>query len=243
MKLRLGLVGLLAALQLAPGCDKKADDKKADDKKADAKTDDKKSDAKAADAKTDDVKAAEPAGADDGAGADDAADDDAKADDAAADDGAAGEAVLTLGVAKIGPKDAPDKTLEIAADGTVKVGPEPDKTLTLSTDGTVKSPDGKVVATVGTDGAVTIDGKETGIVLDDTGLTMTKPDGEKGTIKFAEDGSVAFEPAAAPGLEVVTEGCTGPMVKTCALVLAVSMFMPAEPVVDDAKAVAEPVEE
>jgi hypothetical protein len=153
--------------------------------------------------------------------------------------------VLTLGAAKIMEKDKPEEAIEISADGTVKMGPEPDKTAKISTDGKVTVAD-KVVAQVGADGKLIFDGKDSGIVLSDTGLTMTGPDGKTGTAKFMEDGTIAVDPAPAENLQMVAEGCTGPMVKTCALVLTMLLLTgaPGEAVeahaVEAAPAVAQP---
>jgi hypothetical protein len=137
-------------------------------------------------------------------------------------------AVLTLGAAKIMEKDKPEEAIEIMADGTVKMSPEPDKTVKISTDGKVTGPEGKIVAQVGADGKLSFDGKDSGIVLSDTGLTMTGPDGKTGTAKFLEDGTIAVDPAPAENLQMIAEGCTGPMVKTCALVLTL-LLLTSEP--------------
>lgn len=132
--------------------------------------------------------------------------------------------VLTLGAAKIMEKDKPDEALEITADGTVKFGPNPDMTLKISTDGKVSKADGTVVAQVGADGSLSFDGKPSGAVVSDSGLTMTGPDGKTGTLKFADDGSVVVDPPTADALQMATEGCTGPMVKTCAVVMTMLLL-------------------
>jgi hypothetical protein len=184
---------------LLAACDKKTDDKKVDDKKADSKK---------ADEKVDDKKA-------------EVAQPDAPQPETAA--------VLALGAVKIMEKDKPDEALELTADGTLKVGPNPDQTLKISTDGKISKADGTVVAQVGADGVLTMDGKPSGVVLSDTGMTMTGPDGKTGTAKFLEDGTIAVDPAPAENLQMVAEGCTGPMVKTCALILTMLLLMPGEP--------------
>lgn len=175
-------------------------DKKADDKKVD----DKKADAKKADDKKAEVAPPE----------------EPKPEPAA---------VLALGAVKIMEKGKPDEAIELTADGTLKFGPNPDKTLKISTDGKVSKADGTLVAQVGADGVLTMDGKPSGIVLSDTGMTMTEPDGKTATAKFLEDGTIAVDPAPAENLQMVAEGCTGPTVKTCALILTMLLLMPGEP--------------
>jgi hypothetical protein len=134
-------------------------------------------------------------------------------------------AVLALGAVKIMEKDKPDEAIELTADGTLKVGPTPDKTLKISTDGKLSNAEGTVVAQVGADGVLTIDGKASGVVLSDTGMTMTGPDGKTGTAKFLEDGTIAVDPAPPENLQMVAVGCTGPMVKTCGLILTMLLLM------------------
>jgi hypothetical protein len=192
---------------LLAACDKKTDDKKVDDKKAATKTgDDKKVDDKKVDDKQVEPPQPEPT--------------------------PATAAVLTLGAAKIMEKDKPEEAIELLADGTLKFGPNPDETLKISTDGKISKADGTVVAQVGADGAVafTAGGEASGVVLSDAGLTMTGPDGKTATAKFLEDGTIAVDPAPAENLQMVAEGCTGPMVKTCALILTMLLFQstPAE---------------
>jgi hypothetical protein len=191
----LALLSATTFLLLA-ACDKKTDDKKVDDKKADdKKADDKKAD----DEKAEVAQPEEPKPATAG--------------------------VLALGAVKIFEKDKPDEAIELLADGTLKVGPTPDKTLKVSTDGKLSNAEGIVVAQVGADGVVTIDGKASGVVLSDTGLTMTGPDGKAGTAKFLEDGTIVVDPAPPENLQMVAQGCTGPMVKTCGLILTMLLLM------------------
>lgn len=195
---------------LLAGCDKKPEDKKVDDKKAaEKKAEDKKVDDKKVDEKVEapqpEVPTPTPATAD----------------------------VLTLGAVKIMEKDKPEEAIELLADGTLKIGPNPEETVKITTDGKVSKADGTVVAQVGADGALsfTSGGDEaSGIVLSDTGLTMTGPDGKTATVKFLEDGTIVVDPAPAENLQMVAEGCTGPMVKTCAVILTMLLFQatPAE---------------
>lgn len=188
---------------LLAACDKKADDKKVDDKKADKKADEKVDEKKTEDKQVEAPPPEEP-----------------KPEAAV---------VLTLGAAKIMEKDQPEQAMELTADGTLKVGPNPDESLKISTDGKISKADGTVVAQVGADGVLmTVDGKPSGAVLSDTGMTMTTPDGKTSTVKFMEDGSIVVDPAPAENLQMVAEGCTGPMVKTCALMLTVLVTMGSE---------------
>jgi hypothetical protein len=143
--------------------------------------------------------------------------------------------VLTLGAAKIMEKNKPDQAIEIAADGTVKMGPDPEHTLKISTDGKVSKVDGTVVAQVGADGSLTFDGKSSGIVLNDAGLVLTAPNGKTATIRFTDEG-VMVEPPPAEDMQMVAEGCTGPMAKTCALVMTM-MLLTSEPVPAEAHGV------
>jgi hypothetical protein len=181
-------------------CDKKVDDKKVDDKKVD----DKKVDDKKADKQVEAQQPEEPQ--------------------------PATAAVLTLGAVKIMEKDKPEEAIELMADGTLKMGPNPTETVKISTDGKISKADGTVVAQVGADGVLTFDGKASGVVLSDTGMTMTGPDGKVGTARFLEDGTIAVEPAPPENLQMVAEGCTGPMVKTCALILTMLLLQGDEPV-------------
>jgi hypothetical protein len=132
--------------------------------------------------------------------------------------------VLTLGAAKIMEKDKPEEVIEIAADGTVKIGSDPEHTVKISTDGKVSKVDGTLIAQVGPDGSVSFDGKPSGVVLDDTGLSMTAPDGKKLTLRFGEDGSIAVDPPTEDALAMTAEGCAGPMAKTCGLVMTMLLF-------------------
>ena len=200
------LVPLFATLLLFAACDKK-DDKKADKKADDKKVDDKKTDDKQVDAKQPDEPKPEPAAA-----------------------------VLTLGAAKIMEKDKPEEAIEILADGTLKMGPDPEHTLKISADGKISKPDGTLVAQVAADGSLSFDGKPSGVVLSDTGLTLTSPDGKTVTMKFNEDGSVVTEPPAGDGLQMVAEGCAGPMAKTCGLVMTM-LVLKAEPIPGGAEGV------
>jgi hypothetical protein len=199
----LALLSATTFLLLA-ACDKKAEDKKVDTKKVDVKKADvkKTDDDKQVEAPTPEELTPPPATA----------------------------AVLALGAVKIMEKDKPAEAIELTADGTLKVGPNPTETLKISTDGKISKADGTVVAQVGADGVLTMDGKASGVVLSDTGMTMTGPDGKTGTAKFLEDGTIAVDPAPAENLQMVAEGCTGPMVKTCALILTMLLLMPGEPV-------------
>lgn len=194
---------LFATLLLLGACDK-ADDKKADKKTVDKKADDKAVDDKAADAKAADAKPAEP------------------------EPKPVETITLTLGAAKIMEKDKPEEAIELLADGTVKLGPNPENTLKISTDGKISKADGTVVAQVAADGSLSFDGKPSGVVLNDTGLTLTSPDGKKATVVFGEDGSVVTDPPAGDGLQMVAEGCAGPMAKTCGLVITM-LVMQDEP--------------
>jgi len=138
--------------------------------------------------------------------------------------------LLALGVVKIMEKDKPAEAIELAADGTLKFGPAPDMTLKITTDGKISKPDGTVVAQVGSDGMLSFDGKPSGAVVSETGLTMTGPDGKTGTVKFNDDGSITVDPPSPDALLMVTEGCTGPMVKTCGVIMTMLLFMPGEAV-------------
>lgn len=188
------------AFLLLVACDKKADDKKVDDKKAaDKKADDKKVDDKQ-------VEAPQPE-----------------------QPKPATTAVLALGAVKIMEKDKPEQAIELTTDGTLKVGPNPTETLKISSDGKISKADGTMVAQVGADGVLSLGGEASGAVLSDAGLTMTAPDGKTYTAKFLEDGTIVVDPAPAENLQMVAEGCTGPMVKTCALILTMLVLMPGEP--------------
>lgn len=135
--------------------------------------------------------------------------------------------VLTLGAAKLTAKDKPDEVIEIAADGTVTVAGE--TLIKVSSDGKLSKPDGTMIGEVGADGVVTIDGKPMGLTLVDGGASMTTPDGKTATIRFAEDGAITVDPKPEKSPEMSSEGCTGPVAKTCALVLMTFLFSGSEP--------------
>ena len=127
---------------------------------------------------------------------------------------------LTLGPAKLIPKSTPDEFIELLADGTVKfVGVAPG--VKITSDGKIVKADGTVSAVVGVDGSLKVDGRDSGIVLDDTGLTLHASNAAKKVIvKFEADGSVVMVPPPGPDLEMTAEGCTGPVARTCGLLLA-----------------------
>lgn len=131
--------------------------------------------------------------------------------------------VLTLGAAKIYPKDHPEKAVVLGADGTVKLAEAKDGWV-LTTDGKLSKADGTLVAQVGADGALTIAGKRSGIVLDDRGLTLSSPDGKTVTMQFGDDGVVQMNPPPGPGMAMVSEGCKPPVAKACAMVLAIYLL-------------------
>lgn len=195
---------MIATLLLLAGCDKQADDKQVDDKKADKKADKQtaKQPTEKADDKQADVEPPEPK--------------------------PAAAPVLTLGAAKLTAKDKPDQAFELLADGTLKLGPDPEHTLVITTDGRVSGVDGKLIAQVAADGSLSFDGKPSGVVLNDTGLTLSSPDGKTVTVVFGEDGSVNVDPPAGEGMQFVAEGCTGAMAKTCGLVMTV-LVLKSEP--------------
>ena len=191
---------LLASTVLLLAACDKGDAKKGDDKKVDDKKADDKKAVKA------DVPPVEP-----------------KPEPATAD-------VLALGVVKIMEKDKPAEAIELAADGTLKFGPAPDMTLKITIDGKISKPDGTVVAQLGSDGMLSFAGKPSGAVVSETGLTMTGPDGKTGTVKFNEDGSITVDPPSPDALLMVTEGCTGPMVKTCGVIMTMVLLTASEPI-------------
>jgi hypothetical protein len=137
--------------------------------------------------------------------------------------------VLVLGAAKLKSKAKPEEVIEIAADGTVSVAGE--TFVKLSADGKLSKPDGTLIGQVGADGVVTIDGKPMGVTLVEGGASITMPDGKTSTVRFAEDGSITIDPKPEkdPPDEMTTEGCTGPVAKTCALVLMMILLREGEP--------------
>lgn len=207
------LIPLFASLLLIAACDKK-DDKKADDKKAE-KADDKKADDKQPESPRPDAEPPQPEPA---------------------------AAVLTLGAAKIMEKDKPDEAIEILPDGTVKMGTDPQDSFKIAADGKISKIDGTEIGQVAADGSLSFGGKPSGVVLNDTGLTLTSPDGKTATVKFNEDGSVETDPPAGDGLQLAAEGCTGPMAKTCAVVMTMFVLR-AEPAPGEAAEAAEAVAE
>lgn len=125
--------------------------------------------------------------------------------------------VLTLGAAKLIPTDKPDEVMEIAADGTVTAAGE--ILVKISSDGKLSKPDGTVIGEVGADGVVMFDGKPSGITLLEDGASVTLPDGKTATLRFAADGTVTADPKPEKSDMMTSEGCSGPVAKTCALVL------------------------
>jgi hypothetical protein len=126
--------------------------------------------------------------------------------------------VLTLGKAKLTATDKPDEVIEIAADGTVTVAGE--ILVKISSDGKLSKSDGTVIGGVGTDGVVKFGDKPAGMTLVDGGASVTTPDGKTVTLRFGEDGAVIVDPTPEGSADkMASEGCTGPVAKTCALVL------------------------
>lgn len=207
MRAHLRSLTLLASVLLFAACPK-AEDEQADSKKRDTKKDDGEK------------------------RADDKRPDDKKPDEKQADKPAQPQpgGLLTLGDAKIVPKDKPDEGIEITADGTIKMLGKPDETIEISPEGKLSKADGTLIAEVGSDGALMVDGKPSGISVTETGVSIATPDGKTMKIGFLEDGTIVMSPKPEAELPAMTvEGCTGPVARTCALVLAMFVFMASEP--------------
>lgn len=130
--------------------------------------------------------------------------------------------VLTLGAAKIMREGHEDRAIELTPEGTVTLAGTPFGTL--SSDGTLRSPEGDVMMTVQPDGSVVAGGGPTGMVLDEAGGSLTLPRLSV-RIRFEEDGAIVTETSGpnAPLLgtdppALRSQGCTGPVTKTCALI-------------------------
>ena len=136
--------------------------------------------------------------------------------------GADSSNVLYLGAAKIMREGKPDRAIEIGADGKVNMAGKP--FAVLSEVGELRDPQGLLMMTVNGDGSVVSDKGPTGITLSATGGTYTSDDLQI-EIEFTAEGKIdttvtgnnaGLIDSTAPAL--VTEGCTGTMTQTCALI-------------------------
>jgi hypothetical protein len=130
--------------------------------------------------------------------------------------------LLTLGSAKIMRVGHEDRAIELMATGPVTLAGTPFGTL--SSDGQLHDPDGVLMMTVQPDGSVVSAAGPTGIVLDATGGSLTLPKLSV-RVEFAADGAIATETSGPNAVLLGTdppalrsEGCTGPVTKTCALI-------------------------
>jgi hypothetical protein len=130
--------------------------------------------------------------------------------------------ILTLGAAKIMRAGHEDRAIEITPNGTVTLAGTPFGTI--SSDGRLTSPEGDLMMTVEPDGSVVTSGGPTGIVLDEAGGSLTLPKLSV-RIHFGQDGTIETETSGPNAVLLGTdppalhsEGCTGPVTKTCALI-------------------------
>ncbi|MCA9706113.1 MAG: hypothetical protein KDK70_09720 [Myxococcales bacterium] len=142
-------------------------------------------------------------------------------------------AMLTMGAAKLIDESKPDQVIELRPDGGIALNGSP--LGVVSTDGKLVGPDGRAFVVAGADGKVVAGGKSTGIELVDGGARIDM--GKKIiTLTFAEDGKIVAEPKSDGEPSLRHEGCTGPVAKTCALVLLGMML----PMARETKAAAPP---
>ncbi|KIG15614.1 hypothetical protein DB30_05362 [Enhygromyxa salina] len=130
--------------------------------------------------------------------------------------------LLTLGAAKIMRVGHEDRAIELLASGPVTLAGTPFGTI--SPDGQLFAPDGALMMTVHPDGTVSSADGPTGIVLEQTGGSLTLPKLSV-RVQFAADGAIATETSGPNAVLLGTdppalrsEGCTGPVTKTCALI-------------------------
>lgn len=131
-------------------------------------------------------------------------------------------AVLTLGEAKIMREGHADRAIELHADGSVSLAGVPFGTL--SSDGRLRDPEGALMMRAGEDGAVVGPDGPIGITLDATGgkLELEKL---KVKVSFAAGGAIETEVSGEHAVllgqgspELRSEGCTGPVQRSCALI-------------------------
>ncbi len=127
-----------------------------------------------------------------------------------------GGPVLALGAAKLMQEGKPEEALELLPDGGIKIAGRP--LATLSTDGKLTGPEGKVVLEVGPGDQVTSSGRPVGLRLTATGGQVTT-NGATITMAFEKDGTVSVTPAKEGATKVTHEGCTGPVARSCALLM------------------------
>ena len=130
--------------------------------------------------------------------------------------------ILTLGAAKIMRVGHEDRAIEIGADGIVTLAGTPFGTV--STDGQLLDPDGQLMMSVQADGTVLTSDGPTGMVLDDAGGSLMLPKLSV-QIHFEPDGAIKTETSGPNAVLLGTDppalhsqGCTGPVTKTCALI-------------------------
>ncbi|WP_146157487.1 hypothetical protein [Enhygromyxa salina] len=130
--------------------------------------------------------------------------------------------VLTLGAAKIMRVGHEDRAIELLATGPVTLAGTPFGTI--SPDGQLFDPDGVSMMSVQPDGSVIASDGPTGMVLTETGGSLTLPKLSV-RVEFAADGAIATETSGPNAVLLGTdppalrsEGCTGPVTKTCALI-------------------------
>jgi hypothetical protein len=131
--------------------------------------------------------------------------------------------VLTLGAAKIMRAGHEDRAFELGADGIVTLAGAPFGTI--SSDGRMLGPAGNLMMTVQADGTVISGDGPTGIVLDDTGGSLTLPNKLSVKVEFGSDGVIQTQTsgpnAALLGADppaLLSQGCTGAVTRTCALI-------------------------
>lgn len=131
--------------------------------------------------------------------------------------------ILTLAVAKIMRAGHEDRAFELAANGTVTLAGIPFGTI--SSDGQLLNPDGELMMAVQPDGSVIAGDGPTGIVLDETGGSLTLPNKLSVKVQFGPDGAITTETSGPNAVllgteppQLLSQGCTGPVTKTCALI-------------------------
>ena len=148
-----------------------------------------------------------------------------------------GPPILKLGAAKISEKGAPDKGISLTAEGQVVVMGK--AVGTVRADGVLLGGRNEVLMKADAEGKISgPDGQVMPLSLVEGGATMSGgPGGQSIELRFTDEGAVTMKAKDAQGNEIppsegkspppemVAEGCSGEMAKTCGLAFTAYMML------------------